>query len=263
MNLTTFLIALFALPGFFSFLIVQTFTIGFAKKSSAFEKTYYSLLFDIPIFLITLKILNGNFVIDLIDSKEKPYDGFTTIEQFIIQFNNDIDRIFILSIIVLISSISIGFVWIILIKIVSKINNLFRKSKLTYYNNLWKSIFVKSHDSIPIEVYNLEEDKLITQGFLQEVSSSLERDIEFKVYNVELFEECLKEGIIKDIEFVYLNQDKNLKVVVYNQDEIIKIYEEHKGKEKGGESWVRRMKITISTKSMKLMKGLLKKIQQK
>lgn len=260
MNLTTFLIVLFALPGFFSFLIAQTFTIGFGKKSGAFEKTYYSLLFDIPIFLITISLLNTSYIIGWVDSKTEPYSGFNTIKQFIFLFDNDVKRIIILSIIILISSISVGFLWILLIKLTTLINNLFRKNKLTYYNNLWKSIFVKSKECLPVEVYNLEEDKLIIGGFLQEVSTSLEEDIEFKIFDIDFFNECKKMDILKEIEFVYINQAKNIKVVVYNQAEIDKLVENHTV-EKGVKPWVQRI-ITLSIKIMKLVKELLKKIQQ-
>lgn len=220
---------IFIVPGYFSFLIIKTFKIGFGRKADAFDKTIYSLLFDIPIFNLTFVIINNTFVTKYIKTIDPSYIEIYTISKLQSYFTTDIQRIFILSGSVLISSVIAACGWIIVVSLIGRLNNHFRKHKIFLYTDLWNKCFVKRIESIPVRVFQGNNDTPIMEGFLDEISRTLNEDVELKVFKMELFRECVREGLINEIEYVYYNSDKNLKVIVYKQDMIKKFLNSNEG----------------------------------
>ncbi len=262
----TILWALFLLPGFLSYIIVSKFKLGFGKNSDTLEKTFYSLLFNVPIFTGTLLILNQNTVVELIKHWNKTYSGFDTIKEFQAIFSNQIYLMAILVVTLLYISVVISILWMAILYLIEVINNLFRKHKITYYNNLWKNYLVREKEVRPVTIYSLSDNTKLTEGFLEEVSTSLDKDIEIKIGRQELFQTCLNQGIIGNIDYEYVNITKNIKIVCYSMEKINDLYEENKGVKL---SWWTRI-LTIVThrmkqiiNSMRLTKEPLKKIVQR
>lgn len=215
-----FFYIIFVLPGYFSYLIVKTFKIGFGKKSDAFDKTVYSLLFDIPIFILTLLIFKNEFINKKMLSNTGEYIEFNKVIEFKVYFINDIDKLIILFLIISLISIIVGILWIVILWLTSKIYNYFSNHKIFIYSTVWDQCINKVGQSMPIEVYKIGYKQPVVRGFLVRNSASLDDDIELEVYNIELFDRCKKEKLVEEIERVYYNTDKEIKIIIYKNNKI-------------------------------------------
>jgi hypothetical protein len=216
---------IFILPGYFSFLVVKSFKLGFGKKADVFDKTVYSLIFDIPIFLLTIKLINIPIINQLITKKDNII-VFSTITEFKEYFIDDINQLLQLVVVIAIISILVGLAWIFLLWIIGKVYNNFSKRKVFVYSTIWNKRFYEEKNSIPIQVYKGSIEEPIISGFLSEISASLDDDLEFEVFNTERFKQCKQEGLLEDIDYVYFNSSKDLKIIVYKLDGIKKRVEE-------------------------------------
>lgn len=216
---------IFILPGYFSYLVVKNFKLGFGKKADVFDKTVYSLLFDIPIFLLTIKLINIP-IINQLTTKKEHLIVFSTITEFREYFIDDINQLLQLVVVIALISIFVGLVWILLLWIIGKVYNKFSNRKVFVYSTIWNKRFYEEKNSIPIQVYKGSQTEPIISGFLTEISASLDDDLEFEVFNTEWFEQCKQEGILEDIDYVYFNSSKDLKIVVYKLDKITKRVED-------------------------------------
>lgn len=239
----TILGALFLLPGFLSYIIVSTFKMGFGKKADALEKTLYSLLFNIPIFIGTLLILNESNFIKVIQHWSETYNGFKTMEEFQIVFSNQINLMAVLAAVSLFMAVVVALFWLVIIFFIETINNAFRKHKIAYYTNLWKTHIAFEKEMRPVTVYSLSDSIKVTEGFLDEVSTSLERDIELKISRQELFQDCLDQGIIGSVDYEYINVTKDIKIIFYSMDKINELYDEQR---EDNTNWIKRI-ITATT----------------
>jgi hypothetical protein len=220
MKLSTILPLLFILPGFFSFLIIQVNKIGFAKESTQFEKTLYSLLFNFPIFVITIFILNTNMLIKIISKINEKYSGFDTLHQFEIIFFENIDMIIVLSLVVTLISILVAIGWLIIFKIYTIIHNTLTKNKITHYKTIWKSMFVNVRSEIPVSIYKLDGADPIAEGFITEVSTTLADNLEFELSGIEIFTACKEQNLLDEIKNIYINTDKGIKIIIYDDSKI-------------------------------------------
>lgn len=238
MEITAVLAFIFILPGYLSFLIVKINTSGFGRKFDAFDKTLISLIFDIPIFILTLLFFNSTQFITIMNINGYNYQKIDTVDHLTALVNEDLLMLIVLATIALLCSVVIGIVWVLVLKTVPYIKRIHwfvnekildekvEKNTFTYYTSIWVEDLVKTPDPLPIEVYNLETDALLTSGFLEEVSRSLEYDIEIKVCEVERFKELKLDNTIEEINFIYINHSNNIKIVVYKMDKIYGIAED-------------------------------------
>lgn len=243
MSISAILAFVFLLPGYISYLVVQQYTVGFGRKSGNFDKTLISLLFDIPIFLITIKIFNSMYFIKLLNLEKYNFDGFSTFDQFTILVDNNINLIILLFIVSIVISIIIGFVWACMLRAPSFIRQITNKvlgfisgnkksvNVITPYHSIWKQEFVKPADPIPAEVFDLANGNAIAEGFLEEVSLDLENNLEFKLCDRNTFQYLKDNNYFDEVEFTYINRTKNLKIIVYNQDKYLSLLEHEEGEE--------------------------------
>ena len=212
----------FIFPGFLIFTILKVFLRGFGKESDAFDKTLYSFFFNIPIFLLTVLLLNCKFVINILKKINKNFSGLEKIDQLPGYFFDDIMMLISLIIIIVIVVIIVALLWCLLVYIVEKINNNIREYKIFNYADVWNSNFVEETESIPVEIYKptMDNEKLIVEGFLKATSVSLEEDIEFKIIKPNLFKKCKEKELLSEIEYVYYNTAKDIKIKVFKQDKI-------------------------------------------
>lgn len=238
MEISAIIAFIFLLPGYISYLVVKQFTVGFGRDSSVFDKTLLSLIFDIPIFLLTLAIFNWKYFIDAFSLSNYGFDGFKDIDQFTMLMENSLFLLVILAIVVLISSLFTGLIWILALKIPTVVSRskafllkrIFKKdAKLNIimpYSTIWKNYFTRPAEPIPVEIYCLSKGDLIVEGFLVEASQGLNNNLEFKVSDMDLFQEFREEKIIETLDFVYINNTQRLKINVYSQDGIKKYEDE-------------------------------------
>jgi len=258
--------ALFLLPGFLSYIIVCTFKLGFGKDSDTLEKTFYSLLFNVPIFIGTLLTLNESHVVEIIQNWNETYSGFETFKEFQVIFSDQINLMAVLAVVSLFVAVIVSILWMVILYLTEVINNAFRKHKITFYTNLWKNYLVREKEERPVTIYSLSDNTKLTEGFLQEVSTSLDKDIELKIGRQKLFQTCLEQGIIGDIEYEYININKNIKIAFYSMETINNLYKENKGVK---QTW--RTKIITTaflrtkqvTNTMRSAKEPLKRIARK
>ena len=213
---------IFILPGFLIFTLLKMFFKGFGKKADIFDKTLYSIFFNIPVFLITIYTLNLNFIIKILKNINEDYNGIKKISELQDYFSNDINMLISLAVIILIVAIIVAVLWHILVILLEKINNKIRDYEIFNYADVWNSYFVEKKESIPVEVYKqgINGEELIVEGFLDETSVSLEEDIEFKIISIDSFKTCKEKGLLGETDYIYYNSDKNLKIRVLKMDKI-------------------------------------------
>jgi hypothetical protein len=194
----TLLTIIFVLPGFISFLIIRTAKDGYGKNADIFDKTLYSLLFDVPIFLIAKVFVNSQFIVWLIRLVDKEYTYFNTINELYKHFADNIYNLFVLSACITVSAVVVGFGWIAIVNGYGWLYNngwLFRnrnkKRKILTYHKIWKSCFADTEESMPIRVFKGNEEKPVLEGFLRETCTNLNGEIEMLVCKSDLFKMCM------------------------------------------------------------------------
>ncbi|TDX48830.1 hypothetical protein [Orenia marismortui] len=212
----------FIFPGFLILAILKMIFRGFGKNFDVFDKTLYSLFFNIPIFLITILVLNCNFIIDILKNINKDFNGLKKINQLKDYFSQDIMMLISLVSLMLVIAILVAILWCVFVNIFGKINNKIRDYEIFNYTDVWNSSFVEDKESIPVEIYKQDTggEELIVAGFLEETSVSLEEDTEFKIIKIDSFNKCKDKGLLDEIDYVYYNSSKDIKINVFKTNKI-------------------------------------------
>lgn len=209
---------IFILPGFFIFTILRGLLRRFGKSADVFDKALYAFLFNIPVFLISLTILNSRFITAQFQKIDIDYSGIKTINDIVLMVSKDIDQLIWLVVIVLLTSIIVGVTAYIIIVFWERVFNKLRGYRIKKFQTVHESCFMDIKESIPIEIYNLKSNTIIAQGFLKEVSRASDYDTEFLLIEQELFKDCMDDEFIKDVESVYVNIDKGYKIITYDKN---------------------------------------------
>lgn len=160
-----------------------------------------------------LLLLNNKHIINIIESYIPNYNDIYSLNNIKYIFFDNILSMLIFILIIILSSIVISILFLIIRKLFEVVINAIRQNKIYKYRDVWCDNFVKSKDSIPAKIYDLNFN-LIGKGFISEASEILEDNIEFKLIEEDAFNEALQLNILEK-EFTYINTSKNLKIVVF------------------------------------------------
>ncbi len=221
---------LFILPGFFIFTVLKGLLRRFGKDADILDKALYAFLFNIPVFIISILILNSRFVMTQFQRIDIDYIGITTIEDVLYIFFKDINQLIWLVVIVLSTSVLVGLLAYLVIICWGELLYRIRGYKVKKFQTVHESCFLDIKEAIPVEISDLNGNSLIAQGFLKEVSRASDYDTEFLLVEQELFKDCLDDQFIKDVESVYINIDKGYKIITYDKS-AMKKFIENNGKE--------------------------------
>lgn len=205
------------LPGFFVYHLLKKILVGYGDNDDNFDKSLISLLYNVPIFCISLIFLKIKTVCSLVFNEEKIINGINihNIKNII-----DINDISILWLIVLfiISSLVFIAIWFIANYIIMRmLGN--KEYKIFNYSDIYNDYFVKTQKSIPSEIFKFSTGDILEFGFITEISSSNSRkNIQMVVEEKEIFEELKQEGIIVK-DKIYIDLENDLKIQIYKEKE--------------------------------------------
>lgn len=212
----------FILPGFFVISTLRLLLRRFAKDADVFDRTLYSLFCNVPVLLLTLWILNCDWVVNVINNVVGDFNGLKKIDDIInFMLPGEVKRMVILLLAIAIATLIVTIlIWLTIIS-VGKLINLKRGHQTNLFQTVYESCFVDVKDIIPAKICNLESGETITEGFIREVS--LYDENEFLLVDSDTYKYCVEQGWITTPESVYLNVTKGIKVEIYNIDDMITV----------------------------------------
>lgn len=220
------------LPGFLIVSILRLLLRRFAKGADVFDRTLYSLFFNIPVFLMALRILNYNWVVSLVSNVDQDYVGITKIDDIRDLFSSsDVRSIITLVIVTVISTIIVATLAWLLIVGVGKLADFRRGYQINHFQTVYESCFVDTRDVIPAKICDLKTGETITEGFISEVS--LDEEIEFLLVERNTYKYCADQDWISDPKSIYINTSKGIKIEIYNINDIISLAKKEDTDERG------------------------------
>lgn len=206
------------LPGFFVYLFLKRVLVGYGNDDETFDKSLRSLLFNIPIIFISFSILKIDTICNLIFSKNNVVDVGTIEEIKSLISLKDISILWLLALVILSTFIFIG-IWFLTKFIYEQWGNKNKNYNVFNYKNIYHDYFTKEQESIPVELFGIDSNELISSGYVCETSNSkMRNDIEMIIEEEELFTNAKNRGFLV-LDKTYLDYKNNMKILIYKEKE--------------------------------------------